>query len=83
MSSDPSNALEDIIRELRSNPEKYKELREKIEQAQSDEERGKALIDFVTSDAQLKRIAPQGGPIAGTGTVTVTTVLTPAGPPRS
>lgn len=77
MSNDPSNAVTEIINELRSNPEKYKELREKVVSAQTDEERAELLINFVTSDAQIKSIAPQGDVVAGTGTITVTTVFTP------
>jgi hypothetical protein len=79
---DVRKTLDDVVQELRRDPEKYKQLRGRIEQASSDEERAEILVDFATSDEKLRGIVPDEQTTAGIGTVTVTTVLTPAGPPR-
>jgi len=41
------------IREVKSDPEKYKELRERLKSVDTDEKRAEVLVDFITDNESL------------------------------
>jgi len=66
---------EELVSEIRSNPEKYAELRQSVLEAQSDDERANLLIDFATDEDTLRRLVPDGDSKVAHPTITTTTVL--------
>jgi hypothetical protein len=73
-------ALMEVIRTLRSDPEKYADLRRSLQRTQSDEEMVRALLDLSTSERELAALVPVR--VGGTGEadlastiVTITTVF--------
>lgn len=84
---DPRKQMDRMISYLRENPEAYSRVREQFISADSDKERVDLLIDFATSDEQLRALIPEQlvrGPkgrgeelMATWTTVTVTTVTIP------
>lgn len=73
-------AMLDVIKNLRANPEKYRAVRRSLREAKTDEEKVKNLLNYATSDRELASLVPTstGGveELAWT-TVTVTTVFIP------
>jgi hypothetical protein len=68
----------DAVAVMRKNPAKYKELRQSLRGAKSDEDRVKQLLTFATSDREIATLIPSGGiqtEAAAITTVTVTTVF--------
>lgn len=55
---DNERALMEVIRMLRSDPEKYAGLRRSLQQAESDEEMVRTLLDMATSERELAALVP-------------------------
>lgn len=70
-------AMLNLIKELRSDPKRYLELKKKVGAAKTDQERVKVLTDFTVKEKRLQRVVPHGpgGAEAAITTVTVTTVI--------
>lgn len=71
---DTEQALLEILRALRENPEKYQAVRRELMQAGSDEERVRSLLDFATSERELAALIPARSAEESEALVTVTTV---------
>lgn len=69
------------VKALRENPEKYRELKNSLTTAKSDQARVKQLLQFATADRELAALIPARLPGGETElawtTVTVTTVFIP------
>lgn len=76
---DTEQALLEILRALRENPEKYQSVRRELMEAGSDEERVRSLLDFATSERELAALIParsvEEEALVTVTTVTVTTVF--------
>lgn len=69
-------AMLDIIKELRTDKARYAEFKGKLTKAKTDEERADMLVDFVIKDQRVRQVVGgQGGEVAMSTTVTVTTVI--------
>ena len=70
------------IKEIKSDPAKYQELRERLKGKTSDEDRAGILVDFITDNESLLTALPDSEDerIKAAWTVTVTTVFIFAGP---
>lgn len=73
-------AILEILNAMRSDPEKYEAVRREILDAESDEDRVRALLNFATSERELAALIPRGQAgepeaLVTVTTVTVTTVL--------
>jgi len=80
ISGKTEQAMLDVIKNLRANPEKYRAVRKSIREAKTDEEKVQNLLRYATSDRELVALVPTG--TGGTEelawtTVTVTTVFIP------
>lgn len=64
-----------MIRELRSDPERYKALQGRVAAVKTDAERAKVLSEFVASESKLSRAIGGDQVHAAITTVTVTTVI--------
>lgn len=68
--------MAEVIHELRDNPERYRTLKEALDNANNDDDRAQILVDFATSEDELFRKIPDydpAAPKAGTiGTITTT-----------
>ena len=56
--SENEQALMEVIRMLRSDPEKYASLRSSLQQSSSDEEMVRSLLDLATSERELVALVP-------------------------
>ncbi len=67
----------EAIREIKSNPERFAQLRDELKGKTTDDERAEVLVDFITRHDDLMRGLPSGDPtVAATvTTVTVTTIF--------
>ncbi len=65
----------EVVKELRGDKEKYQELKNKIRDVKSEEDRADILIDFVTRDERLGQLLGGGANAAAITTVTITTVI--------
>lgn len=64
------------IKEIKSDPAKYHELRERLKGKSTDEERAEVLVEFITDNQSLVAALPEGEDrIVGALTITVTTVF--------
>ncbi|MGY1826321.1 hypothetical protein [Blastococcus sp. SYSU DS0541] len=71
--------IEAVVRNFRQDDTTWKELRDQLQNAQTDDDRVKILVDFATSEGALSRLRPdvvQGEELAATPTVTTVTVTT-------
>lgn len=70
------------IKEVKSDPTKYQELRDRLKGLQTDEERADVLVDFITDNESLLTALPdrEDERVKAAWTVTVTTVFIFAGP---
>ena len=64
------------VKELRSNPEKYAEVRKTLKGAKDDKSRVKGLLKFATSEKDLASLMPIRGTTMAAATVTTVTVTT-------
>lgn len=71
-----------LIKELRSDPKRYRTLQAKVARLKTDTARAKALTDFVVTDTRLVRVIGPGtdaiGPTVTTVTVTTVIILVPS-----
>ena len=72
---DTQAAMLSLIKELRSDPERYKELQTKVAGVKTDAERAQVLSEFVASESRLSRVLGPDQSRAAATTVTVTTVI--------
>jgi hypothetical protein len=78
---DTEQAMLEIVRSLRENPDKYRSMQTALKSADSDEERVNTLIKFATDERELAALMPArargrfGQTELAWTTVTVTTVL--------
>lgn len=70
-------ALLDIVRAMREDPEKYQAVRREVIDSGSHEEQIDELFEFATTEHELAALMPAGTQLAVTVTVTVTTILIP------
>lgn len=72
------------IREVKSDPAKYQELRERLKGKTDDEERAEILVEFITDNEDLLTSLPEGEDerIKAASTITITTVFIFASPAR-
>jgi hypothetical protein len=72
------------IKEIKSDPEKYQELREQLKGKTTDEERAAVLVDFITDNQSLLTALPdtEDGRIVAAWSITVTTVFIFASPAK-
>ena len=72
------NDVEAVVRRFRENPSEWRELRERLANVDSDDQRVELLVEFATSERELARITtPKSAElVAATPTVTTVTVTT-------
>lgn len=65
------------IKEIKSDPTQYKELRERLKGKTTDEERAEVLVEFITDNEDLLTALPdsEDDRIKAAWTITVTTVF--------
>lgn len=65
------------IKEIKSDPAQYKELRERLKGKTTDEERAEVLVEFITNNEDLLTALPdsEDDRIKAAWTITVTTVF--------
>src|SRR4051794_13821887 len=65
------------IKEIKSDPERYKELRERLKGKSTDEERAEVLVEFITDNEGLLTALPdhEDDRIKAAITITITTVF--------
>jgi hypothetical protein len=65
------------IKEIKSDPTQYKELRERLKGKTTDEERAEVLVEFITDNEELLTALPDNEDerIKAAWTITVTTVF--------
>lgn len=70
------------IREVKSDPAKYQELRDRLKGLETDEQRADVLVEFITDNESLLTALPdrEDERVKAAWTVTVTTVFIFAGP---
>lgn len=70
------------IKEIKSDPTQYKELRERLKGKTTDEERAEVLVEFITDNEDLLTALPdnEDDRIKAAWTITVTTVFIFASP---
>ena len=69
--------VEVVVRRFKEDPSIWRELSEKLQRAENDDERARMLIDFAVSEDALRRMMPDSPDVvAGTPTVTTVTVTT-------
>jgi len=73
-------ALMEVIKTLRSEPEKYADLRRTLQAAKSDEEMVKSLLDMATTERELAALVPiragnESERMIASSIVTITTVF--------
>lgn len=70
------------IKEIKSDPTQYKELRERLKGKTTDEERAEVLVEFITDNEDLLTALPdsEDDRIKAAWTITVTTVFIFAAP---
>lgn len=68
--------LNTLVKEFRSNPAAYTEIREHFLRAETDAERAAVLVDFATSGKGFGQMVPSGGTNVAAATVTTVTITT-------
>lgn len=73
-------AFQDFINNLKEDPETFRQLKEKLAAAATDDEKAEVLVNFATTDSDLIQALPDDigstGPQAFPITVTVTVTVT-------
>ena len=77
---DDEQAWLEVIKTLRSQPEKYAEMRRSLQQTESDEEMVRTLLDMATSERELAALVPiragnESERMLASSIVTITTVF--------
>ena len=72
------------IKEIKADPSKYQDLRERLKGKTSDEERAAVLVDFITDNQSLLTALPEGEDerIVAAWSITITTVFIFATPAK-
>ncbi len=72
------------IKEIKSDPTKYQELRERLKGKTSDDERAEVLVEFITDNQSLLTALPdtEDGRIVAAWSITITTVFIFASPAK-
>jgi hypothetical protein len=79
LSGSQQGILQTILKDLKSDPSKYAELRDRVKAAKTDKEKAEVLVGFATDYEALKNQMPElRGEIAEAGitTVAITTTIT-------
>lgn len=72
------------IKEIKSDPSRYQELRERLKGKNTDEERAEVLVEFITDNQSLLTALPDGEDerIVAAWSITITTVFIFASPAK-